>query len=696
VRVRLLVIAASLALTGALLAGYARIALVGSGQFADRATAALRDDSVRDLIAARITDDVVLRNEADLISARPIIQSFASTIVGSSAFTSLFRSGVRDVHRAVFARDQETVTLTVADVGTVLAAALEQLRPSVARQVAVADRVDLLNHKLGGAGARAARAAARVKALAWVLLVLAVALGATALLVAPDRRAAAAALGLGAAMSGVVIVVSYGIARAAFTGDAGDPEEQAAARAVWDAFLGDLRTAAWVVAGSGAIVAAAANSLIRPLNVGDELRRAARVVTTEPDRPWLRALRGVALAVAGVLVLVGRRAVVELLVTLAGVALVYGGVAALLRLAYRPPAEAEREPDPRSRRLVPAVIATALIAAIVASFVAGGGTTTAAAPRGACNGHRALCDRALADVALAATHNSMSVPLPGWFAALQERPISGQLADGIHGLLIDTHYAELFPGDRLRTDDASVAALRQDAERDGVSPQSIDAALRIRDRLGRSGTGERDMYLCHSFCELGGTTLSSVLEDMRDFLVSHRDEVLVVVNQDYVTPADFVDAVRDAGLERYAYGGPIDEDGPTLREMTDADRRVVFLAENHAGAAPWYRLAYESLVQETPFSFSRTTQLTTPAELPASCRENRGPPTAALFLLNHWITTDPVPRPSDSATVNAYEPLLARARKCEQLRGRKMGLIAVDFYKEGDVFRVVDTLNGVG
>ena len=42
---------------------------------------------------------------------------------------------MRDVHRAVFQRDQNTVTLTVADVGTVLAAALEKLRPALARRV---------------------------------------------------------------------------------------------------------------------------------------------------------------------------------------------------------------------------------------------------------------------------------------------------------------------------------------------------------------------------------------------------------------------------------------------------------------------------------------------------------------------------------------------------------------------------------
>ena len=81
--VRLLVVAASAVTVLALAAGYTRRAAVDSEQFANRATAALRDDSVRPLIAERITDDVVLKHEADLISARPIIQSVASGIVGS-------------------------------------------------------------------------------------------------------------------------------------------------------------------------------------------------------------------------------------------------------------------------------------------------------------------------------------------------------------------------------------------------------------------------------------------------------------------------------------------------------------------------------------------------------------------------------------------------------------------------------------
>ena len=52
-------------------------------------------------------------------------------------------------------------------------------------------------------------------------------------------------------------------------------------------------------------------------------------------------------------------------------------------------------------------------------------------------------------------------------------------------------------------------------------------------------------------------------------------------------------------------------------------------------------------------------------------------------------------RPSDAAKVNAYGPLLRRARTCARLRHHEPTLLAVNFYKRGDVFGVADELNGV-
>jgi len=68
---------------------------------------------------------------------------------------------------------------------------------------------------------------------------------------------------------------------------------------------------------------------------------------------------------------------------------------------------------------------------------------------------------------------------------------------------------------------------------------------------------------------------------------------------------------------------------------------------------------------------------------------------APLFLVNGWISTNPAPLPSNAAKVNAYEPLLRRLRECQRLRHHIPNLVAVDFYREGDVFKAVDALNGV-
>jgi hypothetical protein len=171
--------------------------------------------------------------------------------------------------------------------------------------------------------------------------------------------------------------------------------------------------------------------------------------------------------------------------------------------------------------------------------------------------------------------------------------------------------------------------------------------------------------------------------------------VVFIVNQDYVTPADFVGAMNAAGLARYAFGDLDARRWPTVGQAIGRGQRLVVLAENHAGAAPWYQLAYRRLTVETPYSFGRAALLTDPARLRASCAANRGPPRAPLFLINHWVTTAPVQRPSDAAKVNAYGPLLRRARACARLRHHEPTLLAVKFYKRGDVFGVADELNGV-
>jgi hypothetical protein len=684
---RALVALASALLVAATLTAYAWRVLYDSGQFAARATATLADPRTRTVIGDRVTDELILPRRSELLAARPLVSSAVAGVVGTDAFASLFRRSVRDVHAAVFRGEQDTLTLALADVAIVVAAALRALEPELAASLESDARVVVVQRDLGHLTGDILRLGQRLRALALVLAGLTLAAMIAALALSRERRRTAAQIGAGIAAAGIAIVAVDTVAEALVLANADEPDVWAAA---WDAFLGDLRTAGWVIAGVGAVIAAAAASVLRPVAIEERARLAWRHVSAEPDSAALRVLRAVTLVAAGVFTVAAPEAVLVIVTTLIGVYLVFKGLELLLRVIYRPGEERTR---PRLRRLAVPLVATLAIATALAAFVTGGGVDEPAQAVTGCNGRAALCDRPLTEIALAATHNAMSVPEPGWYAALQERPIAGQLEDGIRGLLLDTHYADRLPNGRTRTYFTDAEDIARTAQQDGVSPESVAAAARLRARAGFRGEGERGMYLCHTFCELGATPLAGVLDDVHEFLVTHPADVLVIVNQDYVTPEDFVGAIRAAGLERYVFTPPRGGGGwPTLREMIDRDERLMVLAENRAGAAPWYQLAYERLVQETPFTFKEVARLT--GDLEPTCAPNRGTGEAPLLLINHWINTDPAPRPANAEIVNAFEPLLSRAETCRRIRGRQPNLLAVDFYARGDVFAVVDALNG--
>lgn len=696
----LLLSLAALCLVVALLTGYARTALLDSEQFADRATAALRTDAVRDLVAQRITDDAVLRANRDLVSVRPLIESAAGAIVSSSAFESLFHTAVRDLHRTAFTQDENTATLTIVDVGVLLSAALERLDPKIARRLPAFD-VRLSAGDTGLDAIDTTQIAGDLKELTIVAGVLAVLLLAGGLALAPVRRRAIVHAGIAVAVAGALLLIAYQVGRGRVVGAFSEPGDAAAAAAVWDSFVQDLRTWALVTLGCGTVIAAAAASLLRPVDVRGPLARAWALVVTVPERPLPRALRALALIVAGVLMISERDWLLDAALVLAGVYVLYQGVEELLRMIARPrpqpePGAAATAAEPaavRSERrgaVLAGGLAAVLVALLVVALLASGGTTASAdtAIR-ECNGHAELCDRALDEVTLAGTHNAMSAATnPNWLFAQQERDLEAQLEDGVHALMIDAHFGERVGG-RVRTvlDERTE---RADLERQLGAP-AVDAALRIRDRLVGSGDAEpKTEWLCHGFCELGAITLRDGLEQVRRFLATHPHEVVVIVIQDEgPTPADIEAAFDDSGLLPYVYRGPVPPEAPwpTLREMIASGGRLVVMAENVAGGdeVPWYHPTYEGLVQETPYHFTRPSQF--------SCEPNRGDEQGSIFLINHWIDTSPAPRPSNAAKVNAYDFLLGRARECAEVRGLQPGIIAVDFYETGDLFEVVDTLN---
>ncbi len=693
-----LVLAALLAVL-ALVLSYSARALLRAEPFADRAVAALRDPAVQEDLAERLSDAIVSSGKGDLATVRPLVRTFSGAVVASAAFAALFRTAVLDTHRTVVEHHGATIQLNVADAGVLLQGALERLDPKAAQTVG-AERVSrLLTLHPGSVLLSIVRAAERARSAAWVLALLALLAAAGALWLAPERRRACKQLALALALGGLAVVLAADLGRVLAEG-AVSSGHRAVVGAVWTAFLGGLRTQALWLAAAGAVCAAAASGRLRPGRLDQRIARGVRLLTgPQPTRPR-RLARGGALAIVGAAVVFEPATALTIAAQAGGLYALYRGIEALLSetaLPHESSARAQRRGVASPRRLIGPAVAIVALGGLIAILASGDGDGAPTLAPLTCNGHVQLCARPLNDVAFAATHNSMaSVTIPTWLFGQQDGTIAEQLEHGVRGLLIDTYHGEAVPGG-VRTELGRIDSSKREAAEREIGAPAVDAALRIRARLGHQGEGTPGIFLCHTFCELGAITLASALADVRSFLVENPGEVLVIVNQDEgVSPLEMQQAFSEAGLLDLVYRGPAGP-FPTLRTMIDSNQRLLVMAENEADPhVPWYHLAYAHALHETPFHFTRTAQLTEPTQLPASCAANRGPASAPLLLINNWIDTSPAPRASLAAEVNARGPLLARVNECQRVRRQLPNLIAVDFFRRGDLLGVVDALNGVG
>jgi hypothetical protein len=299
-----------------------------------------------------------------------------------------------------------------------------------------------------------------------------------------------------------------------------------------------------------------------------------------------------------------------------------------------------------------------------------------------------LCDLPLDKAMFPGTHNSMSSSLyPGWLFGEQIDTIKGQLESGVRALLIDTHYG-VPSTSRLPGSDTPLVLTDRAAELatppgDDIDPAIAERATRLASRSPPAADAKRAIYLCHNYCELGAVPFSSVLADIKSFINTHPDDVVIIDIQDATTPADTAAAFHEAGLEdRIATlvpGQPL----PTLGELIESRRTLlVFAEQGGAGAPPWYQKTYDWF-QETPYSFKTSDNF--------SCQPNRGKPDAPLFLLNHWVTASP-PDPGAAGKVNAAGVLDRRIERCIAQRGLVPTIVAVDFSEKGGV---VDTLRSI-
>jgi hypothetical protein len=353
-------------------------------------------------------------------------------------------------------------------------------------------------------------------------------------------------------------------------------------------------------------------------------------------------------------------------------------------------------PSPRG-----VLTAAAASAAGVAVLVGGPAIVlAAAAPRSShpptvassgltCNGYAQLCDKRLDQVVLAGTHNSMSASeSPGWLIANQERAIARQLDDGIRAFKISTHYGIGSSPTHVLTD-IEGAGEKLNRVSENLNAQARKALQRFSGSLGFGrGKGERAIWLCHTLCELGATSMSSFLGTVARFLTLNPEEVLVFFDEDYVSETSLEEEFKRSGLYSHLAVFRPGQELPTLGQMVRSQHNIaVFTQEPVTGLHPWNMFAYGHWIQDTPLGAVKPSEFT--------CAPYRGNEDNPLLMMNNWADVFP-PRRSPNLPLLKRSFILERARRCERERHRMPNLIMTDFYNGGDLIGAVRELNGLG
>ena len=669
-------------------------ALFDSDYFAAHVAESLGDERVASYLGEILTDAVVEENP-DLILVRPVINTTAQAIVASAPFRAVVARSVKRGHQLMATEGGHEVLLSVSDFGVILTNALAD-RPEIAEKIplnAVAVLGSIQEGPLVDISGRIIRFGQKVPFHPRLVFWLGMALLAGAIFLARDRELALLRSGVAITVTAAVILFIVKLGELILERVPADPGMGGAMAGLWETFMGGFWPRILILGGIGLLMSAAATAFLEVMKLDPIADRIRKLLIDPSDRALVRLGRGVFLIAVGGTAVIEPGLTSRVLVMIAGGVVSFLGLRELCRLLVDPAARLSRQgeeisPPHRSRKMwvrrVGAGLAVVALLTVGTVYLTRQPAPLATVPGGGCNGNAALCDRPLDEIVFACTHNAMgAADVPGWMFPNHQAGVQTQLRDGIRAFMLDV-MSGVPVGKFVKTDMEEGEIARAKLE-PSLGAEGLDAALRIRERLIGGDESQRDLYLCHGFCELGSSRLIPVLVEFREFLILNPGEVIIIIFEDTVPPSAVAHAFEESGLVNLVYRGAVQPPWPTLGEMVRTNQRVLVLAENDSEGVPWYHPAFE-VCQETPYHFSSPDDF--------SCRPNRGGDTGSLMLMNHWVTTPPTSLPSIAAKVNAHDFLMERVEVFRKERGRTPNIIAVDFYKTGDLVEVVQELNG--
>jgi hypothetical protein len=255
-----------------------------------------------------------------------------------------------------------------------------------------------------------------------------------------------------------------------------------------------------------------------------------------------------------------------------------------------------------------------------------------------------LLPRKYNEVCFLMTHNAMNNTEKGFSIPNQTHSVYNQLKNGVRGLMLDTYDGP-----------------------DGVA------------------------LTYHGFAAFGSQNLVDVLQEIKDFLLGNKNDVVTIIFQNDGSNIQLEKAIDSIGLNTLTFIHNNGDAWPTLQTMVDSNRRLVLFVENNKTPRASYLMHAWKTVFDTKYDYNNVSEFDSDV--------NRGGSgSKELYLINHWLQKELLPGvnvPDKTLATQANERgvIGKRVRDCADANSHFINFLGVDFYEIGGAKSVVDSIN---
>lgn len=339
--------------------------------------------------------------------------------------------------------------------------------------------------------------------------------------------------------------------------------------------------------------------------------------------------------------------------------------------------------------------------------------------------HEQLLNKRFNEVSFAATHNGQSHA----DSAVQNQSLTltQQFEQGIRATKIHVWYdkdekgncvpfvchgvtKDMLNGSYLEKIVEKVPRMFQGWARDALRElEPINELVRdaCKAAYGDSDGSKGVIQFRHCILDPSRRPLSTLLGEVKQFLVKHPQEILTIILEDHTNNPDQIAADFKAhGLDSLVHTQNLTKEWPTLREMVQSGKRLVVLFhgkddtmhEKHPWLHPIWLYCWDTAWEfQEPGHLNDPSKDIMPKRGQKAYNDRHKGVRNKLFIVHHFVTPMTGGCKKDAKKVNKKAFLQSRLDRLAKSAGQKPNIVQIDFFEQSqsDVLDLIHEINGV-